>query len=122
MSYFKTREAAQTAATAARARLPKSQPWKIRVWNNIGWHYALHLGPITVYSSYGNLFHTLIAGDITHTSYGAGEWSWIGGAGSTHARTPLASVRKAVANVKAYFERQKLRLADFDALFTKHKL
>lgn len=45
--------------------------WKVRVWENMGWHWSVFNGPVSVYSGYW----AMISSDIHNATYGSGAWS-----------------------------------------------
>lgn len=51
---YTTKEAASQAAHEARDRLPTPGHWQIRVFENCGWYWNLHWGPIIVHEAYGD--------------------------------------------------------------------
>lgn len=112
---MQTKSDATAAGLAAKAKLPnKGRGWRLRVWNNTGWRWCLHCGPVTIYPS-GAKFHTLIAPRMERTvgavGYGTGG-EWTPGIDS-HAKTPTASVRKAIAGFRKYVAEDRER---FDKL------
>jgi len=50
--------------------------WKLRVWENLGWHYCVNSGPVSVYPSYneGNFF-CLISTDPKKAGFGGSAWT-----------------------------------------------
>jgi len=46
------KQEATKAGKALLARM-KTKGWKLRVWENLGWHYSLERPPLSVYPLYG---------------------------------------------------------------------
>jgi hypothetical protein len=54
----------------------KGKGWKLRVWENLGWHFCVWNGPAAVYPSINGKFHCLLADhDCKGTGAGHGEWT-----------------------------------------------
>jgi len=71
---MKTKEEATKAGKALKKKLGKQ--WKIRVWQNMGWHYCCYLGKgfISVYPSFdGDEFHCML--DLTMPFAGDCRWT-----------------------------------------------
>lgn len=54
-----TRAAAESAARRLLKKM-KTDGWKIRVWENCGWHYALHNGPVNLNESSPGSYFCLV--------------------------------------------------------------
>lgn len=59
-------------ARACRKRM-LSKGWKIRVWENLGWHWGIHKGALSVYPSEGGVFHCMMGERIPSTG---GSYLW----------------------------------------------
>jgi hypothetical protein len=88
-----TKQAATKAGKALLARM-NGKGWKLRVWENFGWHYAVNLGPINVFPEggisdpVGARFHILM-NDRGNDSTG-GSYQWLV---RRHFKDPNAAVR-----------------------------
>jgi hypothetical protein len=86
----------------------KGDGWKVRVWNNVGWHWALESDRLSVRPSYFRdkiMFFCLISED-DKTMKGGGRGCW-SSAGKSHADTPWEAVRKAAEYVFMYMKRER---------------
>lgn len=92
MSY-KTRQSATKAGKSAKARLDKRWPkWKLRVHENLGWHYDLRLGPISLSESVGGGYFCMVSESPESDGTG-GRWPEFPHYGDT----PEAAVTTTVA-------------------------
>ena len=58
--------------------------WTLRVWQNLGWHYALHLDRMNIYERFNRdtgkpYYSMLIANNNEHKSAGAGYYPHVSG-------------------------------------------
>lgn len=88
---------------AALLKKLKGKGWRVRVWENIGWHYAAHLGP----SEQGCLsLHPHSDGSAKYAvllgAAGAGNYQWYV---RKRYRDPNTAVRAQMRAVKAYLDR-----------------
>ena len=49
-------------------------PWKIDVWHNFGWHYALRMGSLNLFSNCGDKYFCLMS-DTHGDSAGLPDWT-----------------------------------------------
>jgi hypothetical protein len=63
-----TKAEATEAAQALKKRM-KGRGWKIRVWDNIGWHFAVQNGPLNVHQC-GDKYSCLLGDGVS----GCGLW------------------------------------------------
>jgi hypothetical protein len=82
--------------------------WRLRVWENIGWHYEADCGPISVYPVSSEpiedeRYHTLISDHPFKCHYGALMFSE--GRDTYCSKDPVKVVRRAVKRVVAVVER-----------------
>lgn len=54
--------------------------WRIRVWENLGWHYQISKGTISIYEAYKHIddptsYHAMIAGEPGQNGHGLAAWS-----------------------------------------------
>jgi hypothetical protein len=115
MSY-KTKAEAAAAGRAAIASLPETRGWTLRTWENLGWHYGLHNGPVSIYEGFESpggqyRYHAMIARDVD--TAGTGDIVWSGE--NTHAATPAACVLQAIRRVREYTAAERDRLAKMEA-------
>ena len=108
-----TKVAAERAGKAALKTMPKG--WRLRVWENLGWHFSILNGPAAIYeSSVDGSFNCLISDDPKATGWGGVGWS---GGGDRSAATPIEAYCLEVENFKAYFNKLKeIHEAILDAL------
>jgi hypothetical protein len=59
---MKTKAQAEKAGKKLLKRL-KGKGWKLRVWENIGWHYSARNGPINVYESHTEGMYSCLLSD-----------------------------------------------------------
>lgn len=93
MPRYETEVAAISAAKVCSGRLPGE--WKLRVWNNLGWHWALTHGVVEVRPdiSYGYTAEILI--EPNQVGYGP----WCGQRDPRHHfDDPVAAVSDAIEN------------------------
>lgn len=104
---FKTEEAARADLKKWKATLPNGgKGWTEDVWENMGWHWCLLLGPIRVGpKSYSEGFSALLAGDVDQSRHGSVKWT-----GDTDSDTPLGAAQKAAANFAAYAASERAML------------
>lgn len=60
--------------------------WKIRVWENLGWHYSVETNRVAVYPSLGGKFHCLLKPHYT-----------LFGSDPRHYRNPNSAVENCIA-------------------------
>ncbi len=48
---MKTQNEARKAAEALQKKMHNSHDWKVRVWENLGWHYEIRNGPLSLLNS-----------------------------------------------------------------------
>lgn len=82
-------------------KMMKGKGWKLRVWENIGWHYEAYNPPLSVYSSHvtrnGNQhYHCLMSCDLKEAHFGAGIWSTRG----QTSKNPNVVVRKQIKKAR----------------------
>jgi len=91
-------------ATVAAKRLQKrmcGKGWKYRVWENLGWHYSVHNGGMTVHPSCvkGEFFTLLSSGG----DLGSGECYWT--PSGTRFKDPNAAVRFQILKARKFVGR-----------------
>ena len=107
MGYI-TRQGAVEAGKAAKARLDKRWPkWKLRVWNNLGWHYDLRLGPISLSESSGGGYFCMVSESLESDGTG-GFWPEFPHYGDT----PEAAVATTIAGFSAAIMRHVAFMMD----------
>lgn len=77
----------------------KGSGWQVRVWENIGWYYKVHSGPVSVYptSAYGDTrYFCLISDDIERADSGLALWT---NSKALSRKDPNVAVREAVTVV-----------------------
>lgn len=79
--------------------------WKTEVWENMGWHWCLHYGPIRLCTSYTDVdanpsYFVLISDSVTDTGGGAMMWT-----GDTTSDDPREAIRKGIKLVMKYHEK-----------------
>ena len=72
---YETKAQATKAARHARALLNKPKGWKSYVFENLGWHYTLRNGPLTLHPSCNGMFFSLLSDDIQDHIGGASQWT-----------------------------------------------
>jgi hypothetical protein len=115
LSKYATRAGAQAAGLAVKERLA-GRGWKVRVWENLGWHWALHKGPLQIYPaayrSGRGLLTALCAAAWPdpggHPSGGSSRWFLKKGR-----RDPNAVVRDQVKECRKYIEDEVAELTEF---------
>lgn len=121
MVAYRTKSEAEAEAKKWRDTLPGSpRKWKLEVWENLGWHWAYHLGPISVHYStiFGKKpFSVLIASDVDQSSHGRGVWTPSGG---SYASTAAKAVELALAEYRRYAESERQCLDRMDEFFTSN--
>lgn len=68
----------QQAALEGRILMRKmtTRGWKLRVWENQGWHYAITNGSITVHPTFGGYYFTLMSPDAKRPGGGLAVWTF----------------------------------------------
>lgn len=115
---MKTKKEIEAEAKAALNSLPNKKGWTTRVWENLGWCWALENGPISVFpSTLPGHFHCLIAPSIEERGCGAGEWT----ASNTKKRCKTAweAVVQEVEIVRQHIVEQTKRYAELSTEFDK---
>lgn len=100
--YGDTKKQMQAKGEKVLASMPKDVGWRLRVWENIGWHYAIVADHISI-SEYQGRFHCLI-GEETGTG---GPWTSPGGS----YKTPMGAAKGELAVFKNYMQRQNAVLS-----------
>ena len=78
----------------------KGKGWKLRVHENIGWHYNVWNGPAAVYPSVDGMFHCLLADrDCEGTGCGNNNWTT-----NFHSKDPNEVVEHEVASARAFLK------------------
>lgn len=96
MSY-PNRTAAKQAGQIAKKRLDDRWPkWKLRVWENLGWHYDLRHGPISLSESSGGGYFCMVSESIESDGTG-GRWPEF----PHHGDTPEDAVATTIAGFNA---------------------
>lgn len=119
--HFRTKAEAEANGRKWKATLPAAgRGWTLRVWDNLGWHWSLTLGPLSVYPWSGREdghFHAMLAGGVGETRYGDGRWT--GQTFPRYARSPLAAAKKAIAHYRDYAKSQRKNLDELDQFFVE---
>ena len=66
---FDTKAEAEAAARQAKQSLDMPRRWTIRVWENLGWHYALKCGIVQIYTAFDG-WHAMISGSVDEETGG----------------------------------------------------
>jgi len=85
--------------------------WTVRVWENGGWCYDVHLGSISVHEThYGEKYSyfALVSGEINKANYGLGAWTH----NNDSADTPEKAVNIAMESAQKYVKNLKEVLDD----------
>ncbi len=69
-----TKKQAEAAGAKLLKKL-KGKGWKIRVWENLGWHCAAHNGALTVHYDSRDGTHSCLLSDRVN-DHGAGQGYW----------------------------------------------
>lgn len=94
-----TKKEVMELATQIRPMLPDGgNGWMLRTWENLGWHFELFKGIVTVTKN-GNQYHCFIRN--------AGDGMSGVGPCSAFARTPKAAIRKAVQQMCDYAKKEQ---------------
>lgn len=99
------------AIEAGRALLKRmrGRGWKLRVWQNLGWHHSVERGPLTVYPLTGRAgYHALLSDNPEGTHSGAMAWT---PRGTRQHRDPNKAAAAAVKLARAYLK-QATRAVD----------
>lgn len=78
--------------------------WKKRVWENLGWHYAVRLGSIEVYAhsyTWRNTTYNALVGDTIESGGGLGIWT----DSNSGFEKPEEAVRHAMNNAKTVVDK-----------------
>lgn len=74
MTDFKSEGEARKKAEEALSLLNNKEGWTIRTWNNLGWHWSLQCGAMSLNSTNQDEFYVLLSDDVKRP-YG-GEVFW----------------------------------------------
>lgn len=101
---YRTRREATVAGKKLLARM-RGEGWKLRVWENLGWHISVSSGPISVYEYVGlsgNRYHALVSDEPNTAGWGAPFWgaAYVG-------RDPNRVVGRAVKQVEKVVTRHR---------------
>lgn len=100
MSDFSTKAAATEAGRITKAKLDRRWPTrKLRVWENLGWHYDLRRGPLSLSPTFAGRFMCLVCN--RPESDGSGT-SWI--EYNCFGPTAIRTVEKTVRSFRLVFE------------------
>ena len=91
---MKTEKQAQQAGQLLLGKM-RGTGWKLRVWENLGWHYSVSAGPVCVHESADGGFFALVSDDPEKAGPGASFWTRPGGYTDPN-RAVRAAVRRAV--------------------------
>lgn len=81
-----TKEEATKKGKALLKRM-KTKGWKLRVWENLGWHYSLQNPPLCVSPSVSGMVFTLMTEKADEAGWGSLLWD-----GAPHSRSPNKAV------------------------------
>lgn len=70
---MKTKEQATKKGKALLKRMV-GDGWKLRVWENLGWHFSVSLLNLTIFDDCGNDYSAFLTTDESHR--GSGEMFW----------------------------------------------
>lgn len=95
MAYEKTKAAAEAAALKLLQRM-KTPGWKTHIWNNMGWHYALQNGFVSLHASSARIGGDTYFAMISHDEGGSGGLSMWTKSGGNSFKDPNKAVEFAV--------------------------
>lgn len=98
-----TKEQAIKAGRALLRRM-RGKGWKVSVWENIGWHYSVVSGPVSLSPVCGGRFMCLISDSPDRAGSGLASWTEHG-AGEKYMRDPNKAVRRALRYMRDVIER-----------------
>lgn len=101
-----TKESATERAKKLQARLNKStgSKWKIRVHENLGWHFNVYAATISV-RQYGPKKYSCLVSDGEYEDIGEGIWSI-----NNNASTPEESIMIQMAEVRTVVAKYRIAL------------
>jgi hypothetical protein len=95
----RTKKQTIAAGNKALKTLPnKGKGWRLRVWENLGWHFNLQRGYASISESFGGEYYCLITDDPSHLGSGCGAWHDPGGS----CKTPWKAFEHAANSVLTY--------------------
>lgn len=101
----------------------KGRGWKLDVWENLGWHYAVRNGPLTVYADRytkdrSMRYSTLLGGEPKDRHCGSLNWS----PPSKGYRDPNRAVRAQLKAARAYVNQVDALVTDLeDSIQPRHR-
>jgi len=107
-----TKESATERAKKLQARLNKStgSKWKIRVDENLGWHFTVYCGHIAV-SQYEAKRYSCLVSDDDNWFTGAGIWSI-----DNNATTPEESILKQLQEIRSVVAKHQIVLSECEEI------
>jgi hypothetical protein len=115
LASYATRAEAQAAGRAVKERLA-GRGWKVRVWENLGWHWAVHKGPLQIYPAAYRSGRGLLTTLCSATWPDPGDRP-LGGSGcwllKKDRRDPNAVVHDQVKECRKYIEDEVAELTEF---------
>lgn len=116
---YRSHAAANEAARPWYKMMPKG--WTLHIWENLGWHWSLHRGPMSIYN-YGRPGHATTFSCLIDSTpnpqpglAGGGPWT---PEIAHHGGTPLEAARRAVRNFRKWVKNKQAVLATIDAGLT----
>jgi len=95
-----TKEQAQRKAKALVRKMRNPKGWKTRVWENLGWHYCIEKGAVSVWSSFDGTFFCMISSDVECPGSGLGMWTT-----TYHSKDPNVALRMEAASAREVLDR-----------------
>ena len=91
--------------------------WKLRVWENLGWHYDIYLLGLTVHHP-GKNYSTLLSSDPENYS-GSGEIYWTP---EKSFKDPNKAVEHQMKMARIFSDKCQKMVSDISSLITEKKL
>jgi hypothetical protein len=95
---FHTKKEAQKAGEELLSKL-KGKGWRIKVWSNLGWHYNLANGRLTIHPDSFNKGYMALLSDATCKHIGGGAAFWTN---SKSFKDPNDAVKDQIKRAKSF--------------------
>lgn len=75
MASFDIASAATNRAKSVRARMLSPDSWTVRVWENMGWHWSLICGNVSLHEDLDGKFWAMVSYDEDDAGVGVSAWT-----------------------------------------------
>ena len=112
MAYNQTKKQAESEAKICKQKMNVPSKWKMRLWENMGWHWSLSHGHLKVT---GGLDSGKYSADVTSESEGSSMGSWCkfnDDEYATHNSDPVVAVTEAIRQYSDWYAEEGKAMHD----------